>query len=56
MYKRQVQALRLEEDAPVYDLVRLRELTPLQRQNLAESRKISRDLMSRAASAAVLLR
>ena len=53
---RTVQALRLEENAPVYDLVRLRDLTPLQRQGLAESRKISRDLMTHAAAAAVLLR
>ena len=36
---RTVQALRLEENAPVYDLVRLRDLTPLQRQGLAESRQ-----------------
>ena len=53
---RTVQALGLEEDEPQGNLIRLRDLTPIQQQSLAESHKISKDLLSHAATAAVLLR
>lgn len=53
---RTVQALGLEEGEPQGDLIRLRDLTPIQQQSLAESHKISKDLLSHAATAAVLLR
>ena len=53
---RTVQALGLEEGEPQGNLIRLRDLTPIQQQSLAESHKISKDLLSHAATAAVLLR
>ena len=53
---RTVQALSLEDGQPQGDLVRLRELTPIEQQSLVESHHISRDLMDHAATAAVLLR
>ncbi len=53
---RTVQALGLEAGEEPGALVRLRDLTPIQRQSLAEAHRISRDLLAHDAAAAVLLR